>query len=125
MTRSEEELRVGTARQEWGRVRLRKWVETEQVSQTVPVAREEARVEREPITDANVEQAMAGPDFTEAEHEVVLEEERPVVDKRAVPKERVRVDKDTVTEEREVAGEVRRERVEVEGADDPRRDDRR
>jgi Domain of unknown function (DUF2382)/PRC-barrel domain len=53
MTRSEEELRVGTAQRERGRVRLRKYVTTEQVQRTVPVQRERVRVEREPITDAN------------------------------------------------------------------------
>ncbi|MDF2743090.1 MAG: uncharacterized protein K0S88_4466, partial [Actinomycetia bacterium] len=54
MTRSEEELRVGTTERERGRVRLRKYVTTEQVQQTIPVRREKARVEREPITDANL-----------------------------------------------------------------------
>src|SRR5687768_12744127 len=58
MTRSEEELRVGTAEQERGRARLRKYVVTEEVQQTVPVRREEVRVEREPITDANVDDAV-------------------------------------------------------------------
>jgi stress response protein YsnF len=54
MTRYEEELRVGKAQRESGRARLRKYVVTEQVQKTVPVQREEVRVEREPITDANV-----------------------------------------------------------------------
>jgi stress response protein YsnF len=44
------------------------------------------RVEREPITDANRDAALAGPDLTEAEHEVTLREEEPVVEKRTVPK---------------------------------------
>jgi stress response protein YsnF/sporulation protein YlmC with PRC-barrel domain len=52
MTRSEEELRVGTVRQEAGRARLRKYVVTEEQQVTVPVQREEVRIEREPITDA-------------------------------------------------------------------------
>jgi len=120
MTRSEEELSVGTSDRETGRARMRKYVETEDVSETVPVRREKARVEREPITDANRDQALAGEDITEAEHEVVLHEEEPVVEKRTVPKERVRLDTDTVTEEREVSEEVRRERIDVDG---PVRDD--
>jgi len=115
MTRSEEELRVGTTQQEAGRVRLRKWVETERVSTTVPVAREEVRVEREPITDANIDQAMSGGDITEEEHEMVLYEEQPVADKVTVPKERVRLDKDVVTDQERVEGEVRKERIELEG----------
>ncbi|MBV9197084.1 MAG: PRC and DUF2382 domain-containing protein [Solirubrobacterales bacterium] len=118
MTRSEEELRVGTARRERGRARLRKYVVTEHVQTTVPVQREEVRIEREPITDANVDQATSGPEISEEEHEVVLHEEEPVVEKRVVPRERVRLAKDTVTEEREVSDEVRKERIEgPEGGD--------
>jgi uncharacterized protein (TIGR02271 family) len=113
MTRSEEELRVGTARQERGRVRLHKYVVTENVTTTVPVEREEVRLEREPITDANLDAATSGPAISEEEHEVILHEERPVVDKQAVPKERVRLDKDTVTDEERVSEEVRKEQVEV------------
>jgi uncharacterized protein (TIGR02271 family) len=75
MTRSEEELRVGKTQRESGRARLRKYVVTEQVQKTVPVQREEVRVEREPITDANVGDAKAGPAISEEEHEVVLHEE--------------------------------------------------
>jgi uncharacterized protein (TIGR02271 family) len=117
MTRSEEELRVGTTQRERGRVRLRKYVTTEQVHQTLPVRREKARVEREPISDANLDAATSGPEISEAEHEVVLREEEPVVEKRTVPKERVRLDKDTVTGEERVAEEVRKERIEVQGED--------
>jgi uncharacterized protein (TIGR02271 family) len=117
MTRSEEELRVGTTERETGRARLRKYVVTEDVEQTVPVRREEVRVEREPITDANAGAAMDGPAISEEEHEVVLHEEEVVVDKRAVPKERVRLDKDTVTEQREVSEGVRKEQIEVLDAD--------
>jgi uncharacterized protein (TIGR02271 family) len=113
MTRSEEELHVGTERREAGRARLRKYVVTEQVQTTVPVQREEVRVEREPITDANVDAAMTGPAISEEEHEVVLKEEQPVVEKRAVPRERVRLEKDTVTEERQVTDEVRKEQIET------------
>ena len=90
--------------------------ETRQV--TVPVQREEVRVEREPITDANRDAAVSGPEISEEEHEVTLREEEPVVEKRAVPKERVRLDTETVTEERQVAEEVRKEQIEVEGDDD-------
>jgi uncharacterized protein (TIGR02271 family) len=115
MTRSEEELRVGTARQERGRARLRKYVVTDEVQQAVPVQREEVRVEREPITDANVDQATSGPEISEEEHEVVLHEEEPVVEKRVVPKERVRMDKDAHTDEAQVSEQVRKERIEAEG----------
>jgi len=115
MTRSEEELRVGTAKHERGRARLRKYVVTEEVQQTVPVQREEVRIEREPITDANVDQAVSGPEISEEEHEVVLHEEEVVVEKRTVPKERVRLDKETVVDEQTVSEELRKEQIEADG----------
>lgn len=117
MTRSEEELRVGTAQRERGRVRLRKYVITEQVTHTVPVQREEVRLEREPVTDENLDQALEGPEISEEEHEIVLHEEEPVVEKRVVPKERVRLGTETVSDEREISEEVRKEQIDTEGAD--------
>ena len=115
MTRSEEEVRVGTTRRETGRARLRKHVVTENVTKTVPVQREKVRIEREPIVGANVGEAMDGPEISEEEHEVTLHAEEPVVEKRTVPKERVRMDRDTVTDEETVSEEVRKERIEPEG----------
>ena len=123
MTRSEEQVRVGTETREAGRVRLRKYVVTENVTQTVPVSREEVRLEREPITDANRDDALSGGDITEEEHEVVLTEERPVVQKETVPVERVRLDKDTVTEQHQVDETVRKEEVELDESDSTRRSD--
>jgi uncharacterized protein (TIGR02271 family) len=117
MTRSEEELDVGTTERETGRARLKKYVVTEDVQKTVPVRREKARVEREPITDANVDEATSGPEISEAEHEVTLKEEEPVVEKRTVPKERVRLEKDVETDEQQFSEEVRKERIEVDDDD--------
>ena len=113
MTVSEERLRVGTEKRERGRARLRKYVVTENVTKTVPVSHEEVRVEREPITDANVGAAKSGPDISEEEHEVVLHEERPVVEKDVVPTERVRLTKETTTHDETVSGEVRKEQVDT------------
>jgi uncharacterized protein (TIGR02271 family) len=120
MTRSEEELAVGKTSRETGRARLRKYVVTENVETTVPVQREEVRIEREPITGGNVDDALDGPAISEEEHEVTLHAEEPVVEKRTVPKERVRLDKETVTDERQVSEEVRKERIEAEGDADGR-----
>ncbi|PWW24504.1 uncharacterized protein (TIGR02271 family) [Geodermatophilus normandii] len=119
MTRSEEHLNVGTQRVEAGRARLRKYVVSENVTQTVPVSHEEVRVEREPITDANIGNALDGPAISEEEHEVVLHAERPVVEKEAVPVERVRLDTETVTEQQQVSDTVRKEQIEVDGDVDP------
>ncbi|SDY60032.1 conserved domain-containing protein [Modestobacter sp. DSM 44400] len=117
MTRSEERLNVGTATEELGKARLRKYVVSENVTQTVPVTREEVRVEREPITDGNVGNAMDGPAISEEEHEVTLHAERPVVEKEAVPVERVRLDKETVTEQETVTDTVRKEQIDTDGGD--------
>lgn len=122
MTRSEERLNVGTERVEAGRARLRKHVTTQTESVQVPVSREEVRVEREPITEANRDQAMTGADLTEDEHEVTLHEERAVVNKQTVPVERVRLDTDTVTDTEQVTEEVRAEQIEVDGGTKKTRD---
>jgi uncharacterized protein (TIGR02271 family) len=113
MTLSEERVNVGTERREAGRARLRKYVVTENVTQTVPVTREEVVVEREPITDANRDAATSGPDISEEEHEVVLHEETPVVDKTVEPVERVRLGTQQTTEQQTVTEQVRKERVDT------------
>ena len=115
MTRSEQRLVAGTEVYETGRARLRKYVVTEHESVQVPVSHEEVRLEREPITDANIDQALSGPDISEEEHEVTLRAERPVVDTEAVPVERVRLGKETVTDTETVSGEVRKEQIEFDG----------
>ena len=125
MTRSEEQLHVGTEKVTAGRARLRKYVVTENQTVTVPVSHEEVTLHREPITDANVGDALAGPDISEEEHEVTLTGERVVVDKEAVPVERVSVGKETVTENEQVTEQVRKEQIEFEdgttGTTDARR----
>lgn len=121
MTRSEERMKVGTTTEQTGRARLRKFVVSENVTETVPVTREEVRLEREPITDGNVGNAMDGPAISEEEHEVTLHAERAVVDKEAVPVERVRLDKTTVTEQQQVSADLRKEEIEVDGAPDDKR----
>jgi uncharacterized protein (TIGR02271 family) len=120
MTRSEERLHVGTENVETGRARLRKYIVTENVTTTVPVSHEEVRVEREPITDSNRDQAMSGADITEEEHEVILHGERPVVSKETVPVERVKLATETITEQHEVDETVRKEQIDYDGDKTPR-----
>ncbi len=122
MTRSEERLHVGKESVEAGRARLRKYVVTENVTKTVPVSHEEVRLEREPITEANRDAALDGPAITEEEHEVILNAERPVVEKETVPVERVRLGTETVTEEAQVSEDIRKEQIEEPETDvNPRR----
>jgi stress response protein YsnF len=112
MTRSEEELHIGTERAASGRVRLHKWVETEPVEETVTLQQETAEVVREPID----RHAAAG-EIGEQDVEVELTAERPVVEKKTVAKEKVGIRKGTDTKEEAVGGEVRKEVIEVEGED--------
>jgi uncharacterized protein (TIGR02271 family) len=116
MTRSEERLVAGTRTEQTGKARLRKNVVTERQQVDVPVTREEARLEREPITGANIDRALDGPAISEEEHELTLHADRPVVTTEAVPVERVRLGTETVTDQETVSGEVRKEQIEF---DDP------
>ncbi|NKY89280.1 DUF2382 domain-containing protein [Nocardia veterana] len=120
MVRSEERLNVDTQREAVGTARLRKYVVTEDQTVTVPTSHEEVRVEREPVTSAD-----ARPDLGEQEQEVTLHRDRVTVDKETVPVERVRLAVDDVEEQQTVADTVRKERIETEGTDPQRRDDRR
>jgi uncharacterized protein (TIGR02271 family) len=120
MTRSEQRLNVGKERVQAGRARLRKYVVRDTQTVNVPVEREELRLEREPITDANIGDAMSGPDLKEDEVEVTLTEERPVVTTETVPVERVRVGKEVRTDTEAVSADVAREEIEVEGDTDIR-----
>ena len=117
MTRSEERVSVGTATREAGRARLRKYVTSENVTETVPVRHEEVTLEREPITEGNYDASQSGPSITEEEHEVVLHEEVPVVDKDVVAVERVKLGKETTTEDVTVSEDVRKEHIELDDQD--------
>ncbi|WP_212909327.1 DUF2382 domain-containing protein [Streptomyces sp. TS71-3] len=114
MTRSEEHLHLTTERQAVGRARLRKYVITEEEEQRIPLTHEEVRIEREPITEENRDAALAGPDISEGQHEVVLHADRVVIETETVPVERVRLGVEEKTEQETVRGEVRKERIDVE-----------
>lgn len=117
LTRSEERLRVDTEAVRAGEVRLRKYVVTENQQVRVPVRHEEVRVEREPVTEGTAGEGR----IEEDSRDLTLHAERPVVDKETVPVERVRLAKETVTEERTVGDQVRREQIDVEGTDPDQR----
>ena len=125
MTRSEERLRVGTERVQTGRARLRKYVVTENQTVTVPVTREEVRLEREPITDGDRGASLGAADLSEEDHEIVLTEERPVVQKETVPVERVRLEKESVTTQQQVTEDVRHEEIVTDDSRSTGRTDRR
>lgn len=110
MVLHEERANVGKERVDTGRVRLRKHVVSEQKTVTVPVEREEFEVVREPVAAGDTGSGRLGDD----EVEVTLSEERPVIDKEVVATERVGLDRNVVTEQRDVTTEVGREEVQVE-----------
>jgi uncharacterized protein (TIGR02271 family) len=114
MTRSEEQLRVSLERYAAKRVRVVKYVVTEEVTVTVPVRREELRIEEVPLdAGAPATAADAGGALTSAglPEVIVLHAERPVVTTEVVPVERVRLSTELVTEQVQVRDTVRREQV--------------
>lgn len=112
MTLSEERVQMGgTESRPIGRARLRKVVETEYVTQVVPVRRERVIIENVPASEGGLGDDTDG----DAGVEVVLHEERPLLEKTVEPVERVRLATEHYTTEETVGEEVRRERIEVEG----------
>src|SRR5688500_16569895 len=114
MTRSEEQLRVTTERYAAKRVRVVKYVVTEEVQVTVPIRREEIRIEELPLDDDPTAAGALGAGGAGGLPEtIVLHTERPVVTTEVVPVERVRLRTEWVEEQVQVRDEVRRERVDV------------
>ncbi|MFF7361303.1 DUF2382 domain-containing protein [Streptomyces sp. NPDC008125] len=109
LIRSEEQLRVGTEEYESGKARLHKYVVTEEVTRTVPVSHEEVRVVREPLAPG--EKVTGQTAIGDQDVEVTLHAERATVRKEAVAVERVRLERDRVTEQKEVSAEVRKEKI--------------
>jgi uncharacterized protein (TIGR02271 family) len=114
-----EVLRVRKERVNRGEVRLRKEVLTETQNVQVPVTREEIVIERNP---ASADRSTSGTIGEDREVRVPLSEERVQVDKVPVVREEVRVGKRAVSETQNVSDQVRREELEVEGADESTRD---
>ena len=117
LTRSEEELEVDTKQVPRGQAGVRKRVVTEQQHRTVPVEREELRVHREPIRAG---EGDGDAEVSADEQTIELREEQPVVDKRVVPKERIRIGKEVVRDHEQVSEPVRKEQVEVKQPDGER-----
>ncbi|CCG01063.1 PRC and DUF2382 domain-containing protein [Blastococcus saxobsidens] len=121
MTRSEERLRVGTERVIARRVRLVKYVVTEEMQVTVPIRREEVRLEEIPLGDADpAGDAVGGESLVAADAasgglpgEIVLHSERPVITVEVVPVERVRVRTEIVQGQETVTEQVEREQITV------------
>jgi hypothetical protein len=121
MTRSEEQLVVGTERVATTRARLVKYVVTEDVQITVPIRREEIRLEHVPVDapdDGPGETLLTDqPSGTAATGglpgEIILHTERPVVTVEVVPIERVRLRTELVQGQETVTEQVQREQIAV------------
>ena len=111
---SEEQLDVTTEARAAERVRLRKQVVTEEVTVTVEVRREELVIEREPISRDSVAAADPAAFEDTAETVFVLHAEEPVIGRRVVPVERVKLRRDMVVENVDIREPVRKERADVE-----------
>jgi stress response protein YsnF len=74
------------------------------------VQKEKVRLESEPLTEGD-----RGSEIVEGETEVTLSEERPVVGKETVAKEKVGLVKEVEEEQRTVTEDVRKEQIEAEG----------
>ena len=109
VTRSEEELKVGTREREAGVVRVRKRVRTDRERIVVPKKRTEVTVERVPV----VEGEAAGSEIGEDEIVVPITEEEVIVEKRPVVKEELRIRKEVVEDTEVVEEDVRREEIDV------------
>jgi uncharacterized protein (TIGR02271 family) len=115
LVRSEERFAVDVETRESGRVKLRKLVDTEPVQQKVQVFREEYEIERVPVAKDD----KVGADIGERDQEIILHESRAVVTKETVPVERIRLSVKRVDEERTISDRLRKERIEIDGADQP------
>lgn len=118
MIRSEEELVPRAVTRVAERAVARKVVVEEEVTLTVTLRREDVQIERVPIPEGEKVKGVRDEYFESPDDdgaEFVLYGEQPVVTKRVVPMERVRVGKETVVEDVPVTGEVQVERVEVVG----------
>jgi len=111
LTRSAEELRIGKRLEKKGEVRVTKHVETEHVSEDVPLTREEVHVERRAV-DAGASSTTV--EMQDDEIVVPVMEEEAVVEKRPVVKEQIVITKEPVTTRRTVEADVQHEEIDVE-----------
>ncbi len=138
MVRSEERLLVSTERVAATRARLVKYVVTEEVQITVPIRREEIRIEEVPIDapDPGPGESLVAPGDASGTapttspipavggalpEEIVLHAERPVVSVEVVPVERVRLRTEVVTGTEQVTDQVQREQIVVDQSGSPAR----
>ncbi|TRX60392.1 PRC and DUF2382 domain-containing protein [Corynebacterium hiratae] len=120
--RSEERLDVNKERVATGEARLRKYVVTDTETVEVPVEREEVRVERTPISEADAANytGTIGDNGAE-EASVTLHEERVSVEKKTVPVEKVNLSKETIKDTETHTEDLRKEQIDTDGITETRK----
>ena len=107
----EEQASVDKRIVEAGGVVLRKVVRTETQTDPITLKREELTIEREP---GEGQELSEDAHFSERDIYIPLRREVPVVDKKTVLKETVRVGKDVQEQQRDIATELREEELKIE-----------
>ena len=112
MQLKEESVQIGKREVEYGGVRLRKIIRTEQVNQPIELKREEIVIERVPVNETR---PTADTNFSTESKEIYipLRREEAVVAKETHVREEVRVGKRQETERKQVSETVRKEEVEI------------
>ena len=111
MIRSEERLAVAMRVEAIARVRVTKYIVTEEVTHTFTLRREEIRVEHLPAAGSDSSAAASDTAFDDGVEEIVLYAEVPVLETRVVPVEVVRVSKHTIVEQQQVSADLAREQI--------------
>jgi len=114
LTRAEEELRIGKRAVETGQVRVGKHVETEHVTAPVTLAKERVTVERRPVSGVTSDEVRIGED---GEIVVPIMAEEAVIEKRAVVKEELVINKQRITETETIETDVRKEQFDIDASD--------
>jgi len=112
----EEQLEVGKHEVRRGLVRVHKRVDAEQQSVNVPLREETVHVERHAVSGEYAGNVPSNA-FQDTDIEIELRGEEADVQKRAVVREEVEIDKDVIERNQQVTETVRREDVHVHDAD--------
>lgn len=115
IVRSREQMRTRIERRPYARVRLVTYIVTENVTFTVPVSRQEVRLEQIPLDETDhpdTDQPVG--ELTEDVHEVVLHRQQVSFTTTTVPTERVRLVRRIVEGRQSVSAQLRSEKIDIE-----------
>ena len=119
MVRSQEQLRTRVERRVYGRVRLVTYIVTENVTFTVPVSRQEVRLEPIPIDETDPDPGISVGELVEDEYEVILHREQVSFTTTTVPVERVRLVRRIVAGRQSVSTQLRSEQIDTDHSHTP------